>query len=539
MNQKRYHEEMHYLAELIDNSTDAIFSRDENMIILTWNKGAELLFGFSKEEAIGKTTYELGFVSLNEDFVKNAEQEIRTKGQWKAELIYKHKNGKRFLSAVTANLVKDKQGNIYSYLFVVKDISKNKLLEASEKRFKALIENSNDGLLFLDEEFSIFYRSESTTRITGWDEDSIIHQHPYIHIHPNDKTKALQGLEKAKNNPGITIVELLRNKHKNGQYRWLETRCASHLNDDSIKAIVLTISDVTERLEAEQKLIESEKKHKTLFQNSTDVIVLYNRDLEAIYRSPSAVTVIGWTDEDMLGKSGLLHVHPEDQQIVLNAANEILNNNKDLFNLTLRLQHKNGHYLWIEGTVLDLLNDDSVNAVVFNFRDVTAKKVAEDKLKESEFNFRHTLNTMMEGVQIIDFNWKYVYVNDTLVKESKYSRAELIGYTMMEKYPGIEHTEMFKELETCMNNRVSKTLENEFVFPDGTKGYFELSIQPSPQGIFILSLNITERKKSQEEIIISEKKFRTLIEEGNDVVTLFDKDFKVIYRSPSSDKVLG
>ena len=539
MNQKNYHEETNYLSELIENTTDAIFSSDSKMKILTWNKGAEFLLGFTKAEAIGKTSYELGFVSLNEEFVKNAEQEIKTKGQWKAELIYKHKNGKRFQAAVTANLIKDKEGSIYSFVFVVKDISQIKVLEASEKKFKALLENSNDGILFLDEELRIFYRSPSANKITGWTDEELSNKPAYIHIHPEDRVKAINDLNKAKNNPADTVIELIRNQHKNGQYRWLETRCASHLNDESVRAIVLTVSDVTDRLEAEQKLIESERKHRAIFKNSHDVIVLYNNQFQTIYRSISATTITGWTDEDMIGNTGLLNVHPDDHKLVLNVVNDLVNKKESIANVSVRLRHKNGHYIWIEGTALNFLEDDSVKAVVFNFRDITDKKLAEDQLRESEHQFRYTLDTMMEGVQIIGYDWKYKYVNEALVKESKYSKEELIGFTMMEKYPGIEHTGMFAVLQKCMNDRKSKIMENEFVFPDGSIQYFELSIQPSPQGIFILSLNITERRKAQEELIKSEKKFRNLIEDGYDVVTLFDNSFKVTYRSPSSDKVLG
>ncbi len=130
------------------------------------------------------------------------------------------------------------------------------------------------------------------------------------------------------------------------------------------------------------------------------------------------------------------------------------------------------------------------------------KKLAktEKLLLKSEQLFRHTLDNMIEGTQIHDFNWRYTYVNDALVKYSTYTREELIGYTVMEKYPGIEQTDLFKVMERCMIERVGGYLETEFVFPDGSKADFELSIQPIPEGVFILSIDRTEQKKATEKL---------------------------------------
>lgn len=112
-----------------------------------------------------------------------------------------------------------------------------------------------------------------------------------------------------------------------------------------------------------------------------------------------------------------------------------------------------------------------------------------------------TLNSLIEGFQLISFEWKYLYVNKSVIVQSKCdSKEDLLGYTMMEKFPGIETTEMFKVLERCMKKRISQNLENEFDFPDGTKGWFELRVQPVPEGIFILSADITERKRTELEM---------------------------------------
>ena len=91
-----------------------------------------------------------------------------------------------------------------------------------------------------------------------------------------------------------------------------------------------------------------------------------------------------------------------------------------------------------------------------------------------------------------------MYVNDTVVEHSKYSRKELLGYTMMEKYQGIETTNMFRCLEECMHEGISQLLINEFEFPDGTKGYFELRMQAIDEGVLILSVDVTQQKQAEQ-----------------------------------------
>lgn len=122
------------------------------------------------------------------------------------------------------------------------------------------------------------------------------------------------------------------------------------------------------------------------------------------------------------------------------------------------------------------------------------QKRAELQLRKSEEQFQQTIDRMIDGVQIISYDWRYLYVNDTVAAQGKYRKEDMLGHTMMEKYPGIEKTKMFRMLETCMKERVLLEMENEFKFPDGSMGWFKLSIQPAAEGILILSRDISDKK---------------------------------------------
>ena len=119
------------------------------------------------------------------------------------------------------------------------------------------------------------------------------------------------------------------------------------------------------------------------------------------------------------------------------------------------------------------------------------------RLARSEERFRSTLDNMMEGCQLIDHNWRYIYINDIAEIHNRCSREYLMGKVYMEMWPGIEETEVFRKLKTCMDQKVPQKMENEFIYPDGNRGWFELMIQPIPEGIFILSTDITKKITSR------------------------------------------
>jgi len=74
-----------------------------------------------------------------------------------------------------------------------------------------------------------------------------------------------------------------------------------------------------------------------------------------------------------------------------------------------------------------------------------------------------TLDAISDGIQIIDADWRYVYLNATACRHGRRDRDELVGRSMMECYPGIERTPMFGVLTACMNDRTARVLDNEFL----------------------------------------------------------------------------
>lgn len=158
-----------------------------------------------------------------------------------------------------------------------------------------------------------------------------------------------------------------------------------------------------------------------------------------------------------------------------------------------------------------LVSDKKGNTigVLSSGTDVTDRRQKEETLKKVENRLQISLDHMIEGCQIIDYDWRYAYLNEAAAKQGRKTKKELLGHTMMQAYPGIDKTEMFNHLRNCMANRVPHQMENEFTFPDGSKGWFELHIEPVPEGILILSMDITKNKTIEAEL----SKYRYRLEE--------------------------
>jgi PAS domain S-box-containing protein len=113
-------------------------------------------------------------------------------------------------------------------------------------------------------------------------------------------------------------------------------------------------------------------------------------------------------------------------------------------------------------------------------------------------DFAHeVLENLLEGCQFIGTDYRYRYLNGAAARQGRAPQDELLGRTMMEAYPGIESTAMFEVLRGCMDSRVPRSMENEFTYADGSKRWFELRFEPAPEGVVILSLDITERKRAE------------------------------------------
>ena len=247
---------------------------------------------------------------------------------------------------------------------------------------------------------------------------------------------------------------------------------------------------------------------KSLFESLPGIYVILNPDLVITAASNTYLTATNTKREKLIGRSFLeITSSNPNNEIFTNFLNYItsLNNKpkngipKSIEMLQYDIIRADGvleERYWIPQTTPVYKSKEELDYIILELKDVT--ETARKQLIKNENRFSHTMDNMLEGVQIIDFDWKYIYVNDALVRHAKIQKSELLGYTIMDKYPGFDKSPLYKVFEKCFKERVTVRLKNEFIFPDNSKGWFELSLQPIPEGIFILSVDITDKIKAEE-----------------------------------------
>jgi PAS domain S-box-containing protein len=215
-------------------------------------------------------------------------------------------------------------------------------------------------------------------------------------------------------------------------------------------------------------------------------------------------------------------IHPEDAQEVKKIVENAFTN-RSASSFYFRFIRKGGEVR--HGYSASRFEYDELGTPVRLYgiiQDITEKVQAEEKIRENEKRYRETLDSMIEGCQIIDFDWRYVYVNPSAARQGQSTCEFLVGKTMMEAYPGIEHSKLFSILERCMSGRKEERLENEFTMRDGSKGWFDLRVQPSPEGLFILSSDISDRKRAEQLLRDYNERYRIVSKATNDAIWDWD-----------------
>jgi len=292
------------------SAADAIVVADDGGRIVSWNKGAQNIFGYKQEEVLGKPLALLMPERYREAQRQGLER-LRTTGE--SRLIGKtvewyglRKDGSEFPLVLSLASWKT-AGAITQYSGIIHDVTKQKrteealrkardeleirvqertqelakanealqaeignhirtekALQHSEKRFRALIENSTDGITLLNPEGRVFYTGPSTTRILGYTVEEFIGRNALELVHPDDLKPAQALLADCVRTPGKVAVTQYRVQHKDGSWRWVEGMINNMLAEPSVAAVVVNYRDVTERKRAESQLNASLKEKELL-----------------------------------------------------------------------------------------------------------------------------------------------------------------------------------------------------------------------------------------------------------------------------------
>ncbi|UXI70207.1 ATP-binding protein [Tahibacter amnicola] len=267
-----------------------------------------------------------------------------------------------------------------------------------------------------------------------------------------------------------------------------------------------------ERQRVQNALAEREDLFSKAFRLSPDCMLIVRlADRTVVKASESACKLWNTTEEEVVGKPTSAFCQwddPEQREAFMDA----LRQRGESLNQEVLLHLHDGRELTfaISARLAMFGGEPSILSVM---HDITDRKRDEMALRRSEMRYRGTLDCMLEGCQIIDRDWRYAYLNDAAAAHGRQPKEALLGRKLTDCFPGIEATPLFAIMSRCMEERVGVVLENEYTFPDGVRVWYELGIQPAPEGIFILSLDISARKAAEKILHDTNRELERLVTE--------------------------
>lgn len=338
--------------------------------------------------------------------------------------------------------------------------------------------------------------------------------------------------------PKLHIIEPLQ-KH-DGTRLWIDTTKLPLFDKDGNRVGILGVyEDITERKNALAEIQEQRLLLETVINHlPAAVCVLNGADLRVELVNPQYQAIA--PGKEMKGKTWD-ELWPETGQNFSAICREVLRTGEayhanDELNKIKRSPDgplEDAYFSWSLHRIK--LSSDNKWGLLGTSWETTERIKAAQELLEKEIRFRSTLSNMIEGCQIIGFDWRYIFINASAEIHNRRPNEELMGKRYMDMWPGIEETQVFYLIKDCLENRGAHHFENEFIFPDGTTGWFDLSIQPVPEGVFILSVDITERKKAENIILKLNEELEEKVKERTAQLEASNKELEAFSYSVSHD----
>ena len=294
----------------------------------------------------------------------------------------------------------------------------------------------------------------------------------------------------------------------------------------------------------EKRLTETTTEFMTILYSIGDAVITTDKHSCIRYMNHISEKLTGWTENEAKGKNldDIFNIVDESTlKKVANPFDKIVKTGAviGLANHTLLIS-RDGNSIPISDSGAPIRNEkNEITGVVLVFRDQTEEKEIQRKLIDNEKRFRNNLDNMIEGCQIIDKELKFIYINKSAAGYWICEKEKAIGKSLLEIYPAINGTEFYDDLNNCLKENKSVLKEYEIKNMDATNGWFEISIHPSPEGLFVVLLDITERKKSEEII----RRNKELLEKTQSIARLggweMDSSKRISYWSDEMNKLHG
>jgi len=553
---KKTEERIRYLASLIDQASDAIFSLDAERKIRSWNKGAEEMYGYKRDEAIGKIGMDLTQASYTREEFNRITESINTSGGWNGDAIHRNRSGKKIYVYTAITALRNEQNQLTGYVLVVRNITERKLLEEQLRHFnqeleeqvkektseiKDIFERVNDGFMAFDTDWRFTYLNKRGGEIFRMDPSMVMGKVVWT---------AIPGAV------GNVFYEACHKAMRNQEYGHLEAYSVifqywyeAHLYP-SPKGLSVYFRDVTERKESEKKLITAQEELsnektllRTLIDNHPDYI--YVKDLERKYLINNKANVDlleADSEEETIGKSVADYFDPKLAKTYSDDDEKVLQTGKPVTNREEKVYTQNMKERWLLTTKVPLLdkNNQTIGIVGIS-RDITDRKKNEELIIQQREWSNKIIDSLPGIFYFLDSSGKFLRWNKELEFISGYSAGEIGKMELLDFFEKTEQERIQNQI-TLIFTQENSDWEADLITREGKKLPFYFTgtsfIYQGQPCLIGTGIDISERKKSERSLAESEKRLRTIVQTEPECIKLLDRDGMTLEINPAGMKMI-
>ncbi len=444
----------------------------------------------------------------------------------------------------------EEQGHIISTWHDITERKKaEQTLQEGEKKYRNLVENIEEGIASVDESEKFIYVNPATTKIFGYSEKELLNMTLKDFTTPEEFQKIIKQTSIRKN--GRTSKYELNIITKDGSHSIISIT-SSPLFDNNNKFLGAfgILEDITERKQAENLLVKSEKKYRDLFEKSEDAILIIHNG-EFVDCNHATLNMLHYNNKEELLNTHPSELSPEKQpdgKMSFMKANKMIKIALKNGSHRFEWNHKksDGEVFPVE-VLLTSISADEKNQILHTvWRDITERKKAEEAIRESEEKYRSLTEHLYVGVyrNTVGVEGRFIEANPAIV--------EMFGFKKKNEFLRMKVSDLYKNPE-------ERKKYNEKMTNKGFVRNEELQLQKNDGTTFMGSVSavtvknekgnvkhydgiiedITERKQAEEALRESEDKYRLLAENTIDCVWKMDKDLKFIYINQVIFSMLG
>ncbi|MGZ5219807.1 MAG: sensor histidine kinase [Chitinophagaceae bacterium] len=494
------------IYRILETSLDLICVLDKAGVLVMVSPSCEKLLGYTEGELTGKCCC---------DFIVEADRletleigELIANGNEVTDFVnrYIKKDGSIMVLMWSASYDAE-EGLMYC---IGRDITALKKareeVEKSNERFYYASKATTDVIWDWDLGNNLMAWGENYYTLFGYEPEKEKQHvsHWYIKIHPADSERVINGINNviADNNTTIntTWLEEYRYKKADGSYRWVADN-GIVLRDESGKAVRMigAMKDISNRKIADEMLLLSEQRFRSLVQDGSDMIAILNADGDYTYVSPTVQHILGFSPDYFIGKNAFQFIHPDDVERAVEALKSIFEK-KSIVLEPFRFKDISGEWKWIETKLTDQFCNESIKGIIANSRDITENKNNEDKIRTLAILAKETINAM----SISDLQGNITWANNAFLKTYGYKLNEVVGNKSEILLTGPKTSRnKIKEIQKLLSKNQIVDTEMVLYTKSGLLRIVELQIQPLfdekgiPKNNFAVHYDITEKRRLQ------------------------------------------